>query len=206
MVDLWDDRAIGVKKNTGIKVGKITLDIEKGDTLLFGRYKNSPKVVKDIGTDAKGQPTVNGMKLLACRIKKKMPGGTKTAAMVKEVPMEIVRPESQETVARLHAEIADTPSKRAQGLAKRSSVPEGKGMFFDTPGPFWMAGCKVALDLLWLTKSGTVLEYTTMPVAEELPLPMYAAQKRGAAYAIETPAGWCTRHGIQAGDRVIIGD
>jgi len=57
----------------GMKVAAITLDIEEGDTLLFGRYKNSPKVVKEIGTDEKGQPTVNGMKLLACRIEKLMP-------------------------------------------------------------------------------------------------------------------------------------
>ena len=55
------------------KNAAITLDIEEGDTLLFGRYKNSPHIVEEIGTDDKGQPTVNGMKLLACRIKKKLP-------------------------------------------------------------------------------------------------------------------------------------
>jgi len=54
------------------KEAEITLDIEKGDTLLFGRFKNSPKVVKEIGTDENGQPTVNGLKLLVCRIQKKM--------------------------------------------------------------------------------------------------------------------------------------
>ena len=62
-----------IKIANGIKVAELTLDIEKGDTLLFGRFKNSPKVVKEFGTDDKGQPTVNGMKLLACRIKKTMP-------------------------------------------------------------------------------------------------------------------------------------
>ena len=55
------------------KAAAVTLDIDVGDTLLFGRYKNSPKVVKEIGTDDKGQPTINGMKLLACRIQKLMP-------------------------------------------------------------------------------------------------------------------------------------
>jgi hypothetical protein len=63
------------------KQAAITLDIEVGDTLLFGRYKNSPKVVKEIGTDDKGQPTINGMKLLACRIKKKMPGEKEAEAL-----------------------------------------------------------------------------------------------------------------------------
>lgn len=55
------------------KKADINLDIDKGDTLLGGRFKNSPTVVKDIGTDELGQPTVNGKKLLAMRIKKLMP-------------------------------------------------------------------------------------------------------------------------------------
>lgn len=55
------------------KTAAISLDIEKGDTLLGGRFKNHPIVVDEIGTDELGQPTVNGRKLLAYRIKKKMP-------------------------------------------------------------------------------------------------------------------------------------
>jgi len=63
------------------KQADITLDIDKGDTLLGGRFKNSPTVVKDIGTDELGQPTVNGKKLLAMRMKKVMPNsGAKEAA------------------------------------------------------------------------------------------------------------------------------
>lgn len=56
-----------------LKLAQITLDINKGDTLLGGKYKNSPIVVDEMGTDELGQPTVNGRKLLAYRIKKKMP-------------------------------------------------------------------------------------------------------------------------------------
>jgi hypothetical protein len=52
----------------------LDLDIEVGDTLLGGRFKNVPMVVDEIGTDELGQPTVNGRKLLSYRIKKKMPG------------------------------------------------------------------------------------------------------------------------------------
>jgi hypothetical protein len=92
-VDIWLDskivELIQQLGNIGIqlqpaqeKTAAITLDIEKGDTLLFGRYKNSPHVVEEIGTDANGQPTVNGMKLLACRIEKKMP---KKAELIAEL-------------------------------------------------------------------------------------------------------------------------
>ena len=39
---------------------KIELDIQIGDILLGGRYKNKRIVVRDIGEDEFGQPTING--------------------------------------------------------------------------------------------------------------------------------------------------
>lgn len=49
---------------------KIELDIEIGDELLGGRFKNKKVIVKDIGKDEKNQPTINGKSLLKFRIKK----------------------------------------------------------------------------------------------------------------------------------------
>ena len=51
----------------------LELDINKGDILLGGRFKNQRVEVKDIGTDELGQPTINGKKLLSFRIEKKLP-------------------------------------------------------------------------------------------------------------------------------------
>jgi hypothetical protein len=51
----------------------IELDLEKGDVILTGRFKNKRTVVKKIGVDDLGQPTVNGMKVLSFRIEKLMP-------------------------------------------------------------------------------------------------------------------------------------
>ena len=66
------------KLNEGFnKIAELSLDIDIGDTILTGRFKNSPKVVKEFGTDDKGQPTINGRKALAFRIKKLMPGKDK---------------------------------------------------------------------------------------------------------------------------------
>jgi hypothetical protein len=63
-----------MSKNTGMnKTAGIDLDIEIGDVILTGRYKNKRTIVKELGTDELGQPTVNGMKLLALRLEKKMP-------------------------------------------------------------------------------------------------------------------------------------
>ena len=51
----------------------LDLDIDIGDVILTGRFKNKRAVVKDIGVDDMGQPTVNGMKALNFRIEKLMP-------------------------------------------------------------------------------------------------------------------------------------
>ena len=49
------------------------LDVKVGDIILTGRFKNKRTVVKEIGTDENGQPTINGMKALNFRIEKLMP-------------------------------------------------------------------------------------------------------------------------------------
>ena len=49
------------------------LDLEVGDVILTGKFKNKRKVVKDFSKDDLGQPTINGMKVLTFRIEKLMP-------------------------------------------------------------------------------------------------------------------------------------
>ena len=51
----------------------LELDLEVGDVILTGRFKNKRTVVKKIGKDDLGQPTINGMKALSFRIEKLMP-------------------------------------------------------------------------------------------------------------------------------------
>jgi hypothetical protein len=45
----------------------INIDVEVGDTIMTGRFKNSPKVVKTIGKDEHDMPTINGMKVVTFR-------------------------------------------------------------------------------------------------------------------------------------------
>ena len=51
----------------------LDLDLEVGDVILTGRFKNKRTEVKEIGVDDLGQPTVNGMKALSFRVEKLMP-------------------------------------------------------------------------------------------------------------------------------------
>ena len=46
----------------------INLDVDKGDTLLMGKFKNKKVTVKDIGVDDHGMPTINGKKATTFRI------------------------------------------------------------------------------------------------------------------------------------------
>ena len=51
----------------------ISLDVKPGDVILTGRFKNKRKIIKSIGTDKFGQPTINGKSILKFKIEKKMP-------------------------------------------------------------------------------------------------------------------------------------
>ena len=51
---------------------EIKLDVNVGDTILTGRFKNKKTVVKKIGTDEHGMPTINGRKVVTFRMGKKV--------------------------------------------------------------------------------------------------------------------------------------
>ena len=46
----------------------INVDVDKGDTVLMGKFKNKKTTVKDIGKDDWGMPTINGKKATTFRI------------------------------------------------------------------------------------------------------------------------------------------
>jgi len=53
-----------------IYVEKITIPVEVGDTVLMGKWKNKKVVVKEIGKDEYGMPTINGKKATTFRLSK----------------------------------------------------------------------------------------------------------------------------------------
>ena len=63
----------------------INVPIEIGDTILGGKWRNKKIVVKEIGVDEWGHPTVNGKSILKVRIKKLM-----EKANVKRIASEIL--------------------------------------------------------------------------------------------------------------------
>ena len=51
----------------------ISLDIKPGDVILTGKFRNKRTVVKDIGEDEYGHPTINGKTILKFKIEKILP-------------------------------------------------------------------------------------------------------------------------------------
>ena len=51
-------------------------------------------------------------------------------------------------------EVADTPDLRAKGLMGRDNLPACCGMIFTDleGGAFWMKGCKIPLDIVFINK------------------------------------------------------
>ncbi len=90
----------------------IALDIEKGDVILTGRFKNKRRIVKSIGTDKWGQPTINGKSILKFKIEKNMPKNkwsAKSREELKESPKRKKMKLLRETIRDLLAEIVQIP-------------------------------------------------------------------------------------------------
>jgi len=77
----------------------ISLDIDVGDVVLTGKFKNKRQVVKDIGTDDSGQPTINGRTILKLKIEKLMPK-SKWSAKSREELEESLRRTIREEIGR----------------------------------------------------------------------------------------------------------
>ena len=96
-------------------------------------------------------------------------------------------------------EIADSPSAKRKGLMGRKSMPECCGMLFTglTGGSFWMKGCLIDLDIVFLDNDSVSRLYTMKADGGDR---MYRYGSETAA--IELPAGFCSRHGISRGTEV----
>lgn len=59
------------RKNKKIFEESINVDVNKGDMVLMGKFKNKETKIKDIGKDNHGMPTINGKKAVTFRVPEK---------------------------------------------------------------------------------------------------------------------------------------
>tara|TARA_B100001250_G_C19772496_1_gene777864 strand:+ start:372 stop:593 length:222 start_codon:yes stop_codon:yes gene_type:complete len=72
----------------------IKIDVKVGDTIKVGRFKNKSIVVKEIGEDDHGMPTINGRSVVTFR-KNKASDMYKTKDKVGELLKNMGLPESE---------------------------------------------------------------------------------------------------------------
>ena len=110
----------------------------------------------------------------------------------------------------LSVELADSPAKRAKGLANRESLPNDSGMLFVFPTAkkyqFWMKSVKIPLDFIFIQKAKVVdiLKNIAPPTAANTPdsdLTLYAPVTE-VDMVLEVPSGYITAKNVQVGDSV----
>lgn len=104
--------------------------------------------------------------------------------------------------ATLTVEVADDDGKRTLGLSGRKKLAEDRGMLFAPAGAYWMKGCNFDLDVMFIDKEAQVVDIQTMRCDD--PDKVHVSQAGGSAIlAVEAPAGWCERNGVEVGAEIL---
>lgn len=109
----------------------------------------------------------------------------------------------------IEVEVADTVSKRAQGLSGRKYMDQNHGMIFIFEEPskytFWMKDTLIPLDFIWIA-NGKVVEITNNVDIElgkrDTELSRYTPINPVDSM-IEMNAGWVEKNNIKVGDSVV---
>jgi len=105
---------------------------------------------------------------------------------------------------RLEVEIAATHDSRTRGLMWRTSLADGKGMFFvfgeDEVHSFWMRNTLIPLDMIFISSDGKIVGIVQN--AEPRTLINRGPLDKLSRYVLEVPGGWTARHGLRTGSEV----
>ena len=104
-----------------------------------------------------------------------------------------------------NVEIASTAAELEQGLMNRDTLAADAGMLFDLSNipnkvtAMWMKNTKLSLDMLFMTKDGTIfwIKEKAQPYSEELIVAPFPA-----AAVLEINGGDVKKHNIQVGQQI----
>ena len=106
------------------------------------------------------------------------------------------------------AEMAVTGPDMERGMMYRTELPSGQGMLFvhGQPGryPYWMANCKIPLDIIWMDSSHKVVEISanTPPCPSGgKDCPTYGGHAL-ASFALELAGGEAAKHQVTVGSTI----
>jgi uncharacterized membrane protein (UPF0127 family) len=108
----------------------------------------------------------------------------------------------------IHAEVADTPKKRAEGLMYREHLPKDRGMLFTfaqaQPWTFWMKNTKIPLDIIWMNEKKQIIHIAhRVPICARLDdsCPQYQPND-SAMYVLELGGGEAERLRLEKGTKL----
>lgn len=104
----------------------------------------------------------------------------------------------------LVVEIADTDSKRIQGLSGRKDLKEGTGMLFIFDAPkqnyFWMKDMNFDIDIIWFNEEGELIY--VVEGATPASYPELLGPNENSKYVLEVPSGFFKKEGWKLGDKI----
>jgi uncharacterized protein len=108
----------------------------------------------------------------------------------------------------IHAEIADTSKKRADGLMYREHLEKNRGMLFTFsqagPWTFWMKNTKIPLDIIWMDEKKRVVHVErNVPICTRTDdsCPQYRPND-DATYVLELAGGAAEGFRIERGTKL----
>lgn len=98
--------------------------------------------------------------------------------------------------------LADTPSKRVQGLSGRKNLAKDTGLLFIFEKPsrdgFWMKDMNFPIDIIWFDQDQKVVTIKKNATPESYPEVFYPTAE--SLYVLEVPAGFVSGHNVVEGD------
>jgi len=107
-------------------------------------------------------------------------------------------------ITQIDVEIADDNEQRATGMMFRDSMEETQGMFFifdfEVPQSFWMLNTILPLDIIYVNSKLEIVKIIkNAKPFDETSLPSI----KPAQFVVEVNAGYCDKHGIKEGDKIV---
>ncbi|OGG80718.1 hypothetical protein A3A39_00130 [Candidatus Kaiserbacteria bacterium RIFCSPLOWO2_01_FULL_54_13] len=100
--------------------------------------------------------------------------------------------------------VADSNEERERGLSGRGGLAPDEGMLFIFPEDgvysFWMKDMRFAIDILWISREGVVVDVRENVSPETFPAVF--EPRIEARYVLELPAGWVKEYSVEVGDVV----
>jgi uncharacterized membrane protein (UPF0127 family) len=108
----------------------------------------------------------------------------------------------------IHAEIADTPKKRAEGLMYRKYLAKDRGMLFifgqAQLWTFWMKNTQIPLDIIWMDEKKQIIHIarsTPICTRKDDGCPQYQPNDP-ALYVLELGSGEADRLKLENGSKL----